>query len=81
MQRTTLKILFIIVLCILFSLFPRLIRTPKPLPTSKRRWIVERTFGWLMRHRRVVRDYERTEAMAQSWIRLAMIRIQLRRLA
>jgi transposase len=46
-----------------------------------RRWVVERTFGWLMRHRRLVRDYERTEASAQSWIHLAMIRIQLRRLA
>jgi putative transposase len=46
-----------------------------------RRWIVERTFGWLMRHRRLVRDYERTEASAESWIYLAMIRIQLRRLA
>jgi len=46
-----------------------------------RRWVVERTFGWLMRHRRLVRDYERTEASAESWIHLAMIRIQLRRLA
>jgi len=24
-----------------------------------RRWVVERTFGWLLRHRRLVRDYER----------------------
>lgn len=46
-----------------------------------RRWVVERTFGWLMRHRRLARDYERTEASAESWIHLAMIRIQLRRLA
>ena len=46
-----------------------------------RRWIVERTFGWLMRHRRLVRDYERTESSAEAWIHLAMIRIQLRRLA
>lgn len=46
-----------------------------------RRWVVERTFGWLMRHRRLVRDYERTSASAESWIHLAMIRIQLRRLA
>lgn len=35
----------------------------------------------LMRHRRLVRDYERTETSAQAWIQLAMIRIQLRRLA
>lgn len=46
-----------------------------------RRWIVERTFGWLMRHRRLVRDYERSQASAEAWIYLAMIRIQLRRLA
>ena len=46
-----------------------------------RRWIVERTFGWLMRQRRLVRDYERTEASAEAWIHLAMLRIQLRRLA
>ena len=46
-----------------------------------RRWVVERTFGWLMRHRRLVRDYECTESSAEAWIQLAMIRIQLRRLA
>ena len=46
-----------------------------------RRWIVERTFGWLMRHRRLVRDYETTETSAQAFAYLAMIRIQLRRLA
>ncbi len=45
-----------------------------------RRWIVERTFGWLMHHRRLVRDYETTEASAEAWIYIAMIRIQLRRL-
>ena len=46
-----------------------------------RRWVVERTFGWLMRHRRLVRDYETTESSAEAWTYLAMIRIQLRRLA
>jgi transposase len=46
-----------------------------------RRWVVERTFGWLMRHRRLTRDYERTPASAEAWIHLALIRIQLRRLA
>ncbi len=55
-------------------------RTPgfKVLP---RRWVVERTFAWLMRHRRLVRDYEKTETSAESWVYSAMIRIQLRRLA
>jgi transposase len=46
-----------------------------------RRWVVERTFGWFMRHRRLVRDYERSEASAEAWAYIAMIRIQLRRLA
>jgi|SRR6185369_3202166 transposase len=46
-----------------------------------KRWIVERTFGWLMRHRRLVRDYETTETSAEAVIYIAMIRIQLRRLA
>ena len=45
------------------------------------RWVVERTFGWLMRQRRLVRDYETTETSAAAWIYIAMIRIQLRRLA
>ena len=46
-----------------------------------RRWVVERTLGWLMRQRRLVRDYEGTESSAEAWIYIAMIRIQLRRLA
>lgn len=46
-----------------------------------RRWVVERTFGWLMQHRRLVRDHERTNTSAEAWIHLVMIRIQLRRLA
>jgi len=46
-----------------------------------RRWVVERTFAWLMRHRRLVRDYETTNSSAEAWAFIAMIRIQLRRLA
>lgn len=46
-----------------------------------RRWVVERTFGWLMRQRRLVRDYETSESSAEAWVYIAMIRIQLRRLA
>jgi putative transposase len=44
------------------------------------RWVVERTFGWLMQHRRLVRDYERTATSSKAWIFLVMIRLQLRRL-
>jgi len=46
-----------------------------------RRWVVERTFGWFMRHRRLVRDYETKELHAEAFTYIAMIRIQLRRLA
>jgi transposase len=46
-----------------------------------RRWVAERTFAWLMRHRRLVRDFETTETSAEAWAYIAMIRIQLRRLA
>jgi putative transposase len=42
---------------------------------------VTRTFGWLMYHRLLVRDYERTISSAEAWVYIAMIRIQLRRLA
>lgn len=46
-----------------------------------KRWVVERTFGWLMRHRRLVRDHEETESSATAFIHLALIRLMLRRLA
>ena len=46
-----------------------------------KRWIVERTFGWFMHHRRLVRDYERTSTSVIGWTHWAMIRIMLRRLA
>ena len=55
--------------------------TTKGFKVLARRWIVERTFGWLMHHRRLVRDYETTESSAEAWIYIAMFRIQLRRLA
>ncbi len=43
-----------------------------------RRWVVERTFGWLMRCRRLVRDYERDPAYREAWIHLAMIHRSLK---
>jgi len=47
----------------------------------KKRWVVERTFGWLMGCRRVVRDYELLPETSETFIYLAMIRIMVRRLA
>jgi transposase len=46
-----------------------------------KRWIVERTLAWISRNRRLCRDYERHARKAAAFVRLAMIRIMLRRLA
>jgi transposase len=46
-----------------------------------RRWVVERTFGWLTRCRRLARDYERKTAHAEAMIKVAMIRLMAARLA
>lgn len=46
-----------------------------------RRWVVERTFGWLGRYRRLNRDYERQAQTGETMIYLAMIRLMLVRLA
>jgi putative transposase len=46
-----------------------------------KRWIVERTFGWLVKSRRLCRDYEVRLDHSESMIRLCMIRIMLTRLA
>ena len=45
------------------------------------RWIVERTFGWLSKYRRLARDYEETTASSEAWIRIAMIHLMVHRLA
>jgi putative transposase len=46
-----------------------------------RRWVVERTFGWLGRFRRLSKDYEFLPATSEAVIYLAMIQILVRRLA
>jgi putative transposase len=45
-----------------------------------KRWIVERTFAWLGKCRRLSKDYEHTIASSEALIRLAMIGLMLRRL-
>jgi putative transposase len=46
-----------------------------------KRWLVERTFGWLNRSRRLSKDYERLPETEEAWIYAAMTRLMLRRLA
>jgi transposase len=46
-----------------------------------RRWVVERTFGWINKHRRCVRDYETLPQHHEAMVHIAMIMTMSRRLA
>jgi len=46
-----------------------------------KRWIVERTFGWLGRYRRLSKDYEYRTDTSEAMIQVAMINLMVRRLA
>ncbi|MEH0474965.1 IS5 family transposase [Streptomyces sp. B21-097] len=48
-----------------------------PIP---KRWAVERTYGWLMLHRRLARDYENLPARSEAMVHLAMADLMARRL-
>ena len=45
-----------------------------------RRWVVERTFGWMGRSRRLSKDYEETTASSEAMVKIAMIHLMARRL-
>ena len=45
------------------------------------RWVVERTFGWLGRYRRLSKDYEELTETSESMIHLAMINVMTRHLS
>ena len=46
-----------------------------------RRWVVERTFSWIEKNRRMSKDYERLTATSEAFIYVAMTRLMVRRLA
>ncbi len=46
-----------------------------------KRWIVERTFGWIGRYRRMSKDYEMLPASGEAMILIVMINVMLHRLA
>jgi len=56
-------------------------RDPHAFEVLPRRWVVERTFAWISKHRRTVRDYERLPASHEAMILWAMIALMTHRLA
>ncbi len=54
---------------------------PKGFRVLPRRWVVERTFAWLGRHRRLSKDYEGLPETTETWIDLVMVRLMAARLA
>ena len=57
---------------------PRALPRFEPLP---RRWVVERSFAWLIKNRRLVRDFEQRTDVAETLIRIAATATLLRRIA
>ncbi len=55
--------------------------SPHSFQVIRRRWVVERTFGWLMRYRRLARDYERTIEHHEAMVYWATVFIMTKRLA
>ena len=52
--------------------------TFKPEP---KRWVIERTFAWFGRNRRLAKDFEQTITSAEAWFLIASVRLLSRRLA
>lgn len=65
---------------VVLEIVPKL-KGQKGFQVLPKRWVIERTFAWISRNRRLARDYERLVESAEAFIYLAMIRLGLRRLA
>ena len=59
----------------------KLPQIPKGFQVLPRRWVVERTFAWLGRNRRLAKDYEYLTTTGEALIYASMVRLMLRRLA
>jgi len=57
---------------------PRALPHFEPLP---RRWVIERSFAWLIKHRRLLRDLEQRTDVAETLILIAATATMLRRIA
>ena len=60
---------------------PPALDIPSGFQVLPQRWVVERTFGWLGRNRRLSKDYEFLPETEEAFIYLGMVRLMLRRLA
>ncbi len=70
--------------CLLFGLALIIVRRAAGstgFVVQPRRWVVERTLGWLGRWRRLSKDYEELPEVSEAMATLAMIRLMLHRLA
>jgi transposase len=57
-----------------------MLRACSPRPVLPRRWVVERSFGWMVRWRRLVRDYEQRCDVSEAMIHVGMGSLLLRRI-
>ena len=66
----------------LFGRVIEIVKRPdlKKFVVMPKRWIVERTFGWLGKYRRLSKDYETFPASSECMIQLAMVNLMLHRL-
>ncbi len=70
--------------CLLLGLTLSIVRRKtgtKGFVVLPRRWVVERTLGWLGRWRRLSKDYEELPEVSEAMVTVAMIRLMLHRLA